>query len=73
MNEGDLQAFAGNVGADDAAEGVELKVELLALRYIPASWESFYVEVDCEGAVWGGHEGIGVRTKLEKIPVQMFH
>ena len=59
MDEGDLQAFAGNVGADDAAEGVKLEVELLALGYIPASWESFYVEVDCEGAVWGGLEGIG--------------
>ena len=62
MDEGDLQAFAGDVGADDAAEGVELELELLTLGYVPASREGFYVEVDCEGAVWGGLEGIGGRT-----------
>lgn len=62
MDEGDLQAFAGDVGADDAAEGVELELELLTLGYITASGEGFYVEVDCEGAVWGRPEGSSGRT-----------
>ena len=59
MDEGDLQAFTGNVGTDDAAECVELELELLAFRYISAAGESLYVEVDCEGAVWRWLEEVG--------------
>ena len=59
VDEGDLHAFAGEVGADDAFECVELELELLAFRYISAAGESLYVEVDCEGAVWRWLEEVG--------------
>ena len=41
VDEGDLQAFAGEVGTDDATECVELELELLAFGDISAAWESF--------------------------------
>ena len=62
MDEGDLQAFTGNVGTDDAAECVELELELLALGDISAARKGFDVEVNGECAVWRWLEGCRGQT-----------